>query len=236
MTDVFGFVWLRIKSLCWLMGFLLAATGAIASPEGKSADRNTVSPATVATARTSGTILVWGDSLSAAYGFAQAQGWPALLSAKLQASGFSHTVVNGSVAGETTAGGLARLPPVLAEHSPRIMLLALGANDGLRALSTAAMKTQLAQMIDLAQAQGATVLLFEMKIPPNYGPRYTQSFEAVYPELAQSTGAKLVPFFLADVALERTLMQADTIHPTAEAQPLLLERIWPVLESVLLEE
>ena len=182
------------------------------------------------------TILVWGDSLSAAFGFEKDKGWPTLLSEKLASEGFSVNVINGSVAGETTAGGLARLPRALETHQPEYVLLALGANDGLRALPPKAMKAQLGKMIGLSQAQGAEVLLFEMKIPPNYGPRYSEAFENVFHELAAETAVSLVPFFLLDVALAPEYMQSDNLHPTAEAQPLLLNRIWPVLKQTLVKQ
>lgn len=178
-------------------------------------------------------ILVWGDSLSAAYGFDQKLGWPALLGERLTAEGFDYQVINGSVSGETTAGGLARFPRAIAAHKPSVVLLALGANDGLRALPTTAMKQQLGKMISLAETQGAQVLLFEMKIPPNYGPRYAQAFEAVYQDLVTETQAILVPFFLLDVVLKPELMQSDNLHPTAAAQPLLLQRVWAGLEGLL---
>lgn len=179
------------------------------------------------------TILVWGDSLSAAYGFDKDLGWPTLLAEKLQAEGLGYRVVNGSVSGETTVGGLARLPRALAAHSPDIVLLALGANDGLRALPTAAMKKQLASMIALSEAQGAKVLLFEMKVPPNYGPRYAEAFDAVFQELVAETGAVLVPFFLMDVVLKPEMMQSDNLHPTEAAQPVLLQRVWTALKPVI---
>jgi acyl-CoA thioesterase-1 len=179
-------------------------------------------------------ILVFGDSISAGYGLPRVeQGWVALLQAKLKDQGYVYEVVNASVSGETTAGGLARLPRALGLHHPGIVILELGGNDGLRALPVPQMRDNLAQMIDLSAAAGARVLLVGMQIPPNYGPQYTAEFSAVYGELAHEKKLALVPFLLADVALNPALMQADGIHPNPAGQPKLLDTVWPALEPLL---
>jgi acyl-CoA thioesterase I len=180
------------------------------------------------------TILVFGDSISAGYGLPRVeQGWVALLQAKLMKEGYGYEVVNASVSGETTAGGLGRLPRALSLHHPSIVILELGGNDGLRALPIEQMRTNLARMLDLAKGAGAKVLLVGMRIPPNYGQKYTDEFAAVYAELARDQHVPLVPFLLKDVALRPDLMQADGVHPVEEAQPLLLAAVWPTLEPVL---
>ena len=179
-------------------------------------------------------ILVFGDSISAGYGLARVdRGWVALLQAKLKTEGYGDEVVNASVSGETTAGGLARLPRALNLHHPAVVVLELGGNDGLRALPIEQMRANLSQMIDLAKSAGAKVLLLGMRIPPNYGPQYTQQFSAVYADLARDKRVPLVPFLLSDVALHPDLMQADGVHPVEAAQPLLLATVWPTLAPLL---
>ena len=179
-------------------------------------------------------ILVFGDSISAGYGLAHVeQGWVALLQTRLKDQGYGDQVVNASVSGETTAGGLARLPRALTVHRPKIVILELGGNDGLRALPIAQMRANLAQMVDLATAAGAKVLLLGMRMPPNYGPDYTEQFHACYIELARDKKLPGVPFFLNDVALLPNLMQADGIHPNELGQPKLLATVWPVLQPLL---
>ena len=179
-------------------------------------------------------ILVFGDSISAGYGLPRVdRGWVALLQAKLKTEGYGDEVVNASVSGETTAGGLARLPRALGLHHPAVVVLELGGNDGLRALPIEQMRENLARMIDLAKGAGAKVLLLGMRIPPNYGPQYTQQFSAVYADLARDKHVPLVPFLLNDVALHPDLMQADGVHPVEAAQPLLLATVWPTLEPLL---
>jgi acyl-CoA thioesterase-1 len=176
------------------------------------------------------TILVFGDSISAGYGLPRVeQGWVALLQAKLKDQGYGYEVVNASVSGETTAGGLARLPRALALHHPAILILELGGNDGLRALAVEQMRDNLSRMIDLSTAAGAKVLLLGMRIPPNYGPQYTAQFAQVYSDLAREKRVPLVPFLLNDIALTPALMQADGIHPDGAGQPRLLENVWPAL-------
>jgi acyl-CoA thioesterase-1 len=179
-------------------------------------------------------ILVYGDSISAAYGLEHVeQGWVELLRTRLKEQGYVYQVVNASVSGETTAGGLARLPRALQVQHPKLLVLELGGNDGLRALSVTQMRANLAQMIDLATAAGAKVLLLGMRMPPNYGPEFTAAFHAVYTSLAQEKKAALVDFLLDGTALDPKLIQADDIHPNAAAQPILLNNVWPALKPLL---
>ncbi len=179
------------------------------------------------------TILVFGDSLSAAYGIRSEQGWVTLLMQRLQTQGYGSQVVNASVSGETSSGGLERLPRALKLHSPGIVILELGANDGLRGLPLEAMRENLGRMVQLAQAAGARVLLVGIRIPPNYGPRYTEEFARVYIELAQKYRLPLVPFLLEKVALDPALMQEDGMHPNAAAEPIVLDTLWPHLKALL---
>jgi acyl-CoA thioesterase-1 len=178
-------------------------------------------------------ILVFGDSLSAAYGIAQARGWVALLAERLKRERPDYSVVNASISGETTAGGAARISKALAQHKPAIVILELGANDGLRGLPLEQMKQNLASMIEQAQKAGARVLLVGMKLPPNYGPEYTRAFDSAYPELAKRYKTALIPFLLEDFAEKMELFQPDRIHPTEEAQPLMMERVWKTLQPLL---
>ena len=179
-------------------------------------------------------ILVFGDSISAGYGLAHVeQGWVALLQTRLKDQEYGYQVVNASVSGETTAGGLARLPRALTMHRPKIVILELGGNDGLRALPIAQMRANLAHMVDLARAGGAHVLLLGMRIPPNYGPDYTEQFRSSYSDLARDKKLPLVPFLLNDIALSPNLMQADGIHPDELGQPKLLANVWPALQPLL---
>jgi acyl-CoA thioesterase I len=178
-------------------------------------------------------ILVYGDSISAGYGIRVEHGWVSLLAQKISAEGYGFRVVNASVSGETTAGGLARLPRALSVQRPRILVLELGGNDGLRGLPLDGTRANLEQMIKLAQSQGVAVLLIGMRVPPNYGPRYTAQFQALYQDLAQSRHVPLVPFLLEHVALDETLMQADHIHPNERGQAALLDEMWPQLLPLL---
>jgi len=179
-------------------------------------------------------ILVFGDSISAGYGLARVeQGWVALLQTRLREQEYGYQVVNASVSGETTAGGLARLPRGLMLHQPKIVILELGGNDGLRALPIAQMRSNLVRMIDLSTAAGAQVLLLGMRIPPNYGPDYTEQFRLCYTEVARDKKLPLVPFLLNGIALTPNLMQADGIHPDELGQPLLMANIWPSLKPLL---
>ncbi len=181
------------------------------------------------------TILVMGDSLSAAYGIETSQGWVGLLRKRLAQRGYDYSVINASISGETSAGGLTRLPLELAQYRPALVILELGANDGLRGLSLGAMQQNLEKMITLSQHAGAKVLLIGILLPPNYGPRYTQEFAAIYPRLAKKQRVPLVPFLLAGIAEHRELMQADGMHPLASAEPRVLDNVWQYLQSLLIK-
>ena len=178
-------------------------------------------------------ILVWGDSLSAAYRMDEPQGWVALLENRLAEEGIAWRVINGSVSGETTAGGLARLPAMLESTQPDIVILELGGNDGLRGLPVLTMRNNLTRMIELSLEAGARVLLAGIQIPPNYGPRYTGPFYAQYRELAEQYELTLIPFLLEGIAEHAEFMQDDGIHPTAEAQPMILDIVWEPLLSLI---
>ena len=179
------------------------------------------------------TLLVVGDSISAGYGIEAEQGWVALLQKKLLTERLNYQVVNASISGDTSAGGLARIDKALAQAKPQWVLLELGANDGLRGLSPKEMKNNLSQIIQHSQKAGAKVALLAMKMPPNYGKRYIEMFYQVYPELAAELKIVLVPFILEDVALKKELMQADGLHPNAQGQPVIMEKIWQVFKKLL---
>jgi acyl-CoA thioesterase-1 len=179
------------------------------------------------------TLLVYGDSLSASYGIEQEQGWVNLLKIKLLSEEFPVDVVNGSVSGETTTGGLARLPAMLDSYQPELLILELGGNDGLRGLPLDLMRENLASMIDLAKASGAEVILTGIQIPPNYGPRYTAPFFEIYSALAKQKLLPLVPFLIDGIPQQPELMQNDGIHPRAEAQSMILDNVWPILKPQL---
>ena len=179
------------------------------------------------------TILVFGDSLSAAHGLRPEQGWVALLIARLRAQGYEYPVINASVSGETTTGGLSRLPRELRLTQPGIVILELGANDALQGLPLDLARQRLAEMMRLAGRAGARVLLVGLRIPPNYGPRYTKQFAGMYPGLARQFHCALVPFLLQRVALDPHLMQQDRLHPNARGEPLVLDTLWPYLEPML---
>ncbi len=179
------------------------------------------------------TILVLGDSISAGYGIKVEEGWVSLLTQRLKTKGYGYRVVNASVSGETTSGGVNRLPRALALHKPAIVILELGGNDGLRGLPITTSRANLTRMVELSQKSGARVLMVGMKIPPNYGPRYSGEFERMFSDLAKRYQLPLVPFFLDFVALDAALMQADGIHPNAKGQPRLLDNLWPKLEPML---
>ena len=178
-------------------------------------------------------ILVLGDSISAGYGLAANEGWVSLLQNRLKTQGYGYRVVNASVTGETTTGGLARLPRALSLHQPVIVVIELGGNDGLRGLPLDTSRANLQKMIDLSLGAGAKVLLLGMKIPPNYGPRYANEFENLYAALARRNKLAFEPFFLDEIALADGMMQEDGIHPTAKAQPIMLETLWPRLTPLL---
>lgn len=177
--------------------------------------------------------LVVGDSISAAFGLDTTQGWVALLQKRLDQQGKRIQVVNASISGDTSAGGLARLPALLAKHRPALVMIELGGNDGLRGTPLAQLQQNLADMISASQTSGAQVMLLGMRLPPNYGKRYTEGFAGVYEQLAATHQVPLLPFFLEGVGGVPGLMQADGIHPTADAQPRLLDNLWPLLEARL---
>jgi acyl-CoA thioesterase-1 len=178
-------------------------------------------------------LLVVGDSLSAEYGLARGTGWVQLLADRLRASGSDYRVVNVSISGETTSGGRSRLPALLKQHQPKIVVLELGANDGLRGLPLNVMKDNLGAMIRQSQAAGAKVLLVGVRVPPNYGRDYTERFAATYAALAREHKAALVPFLLEGFAEQLDLFQPDRIHPSAQAQPRMLDNVWPALQPLV---
>jgi acyl-CoA thioesterase I len=179
------------------------------------------------------TILVFGDSLSAAYGMAAKRGWVALLAERLERERPDYSVVNASISGETTAGGLARLPRALEQHKPAVLILELGANDGLRGLPVAAMEKNLSAMIVHARKAGARVLLVGMRIPPNYGPEYTREFDGAFARVAKRHKHRAGAVPARGMAEKRELFQPDRIHPSEAAQPILLENVWKELRPLL---
>lgn len=179
------------------------------------------------------TILVVGDSLSTAHGIDVRSGWVALLQRRLEQQHLGYKIVNASISGDTSANGLARLPPLLSQHRPAIVIIALGGNDGLRGLAPEQMKHNIAAMVTKAKMQGAKVLLAGVPLPPNYGKRYTDKFDQVYREIAAQQRIPLVPSILGSVAEDRSLFQRDGIHPTAQAQPRILENVWAALRPML---
>lgn len=205
----------RLRAVVWV-GLLLASTstsvGAHASLQS---------------------IVVLGDSISAAYGMSLEEGWVALLQHRLHAEGTSYTVVNASISGDTSAGGLRRLPDLLSTHAPRIVIIELGGNDGLRGYPINQLTQNLRQMIQLIESVGAIAVILPMEIPPNLGKVYTDAFRNSFAKAAENSEALVGEFPLESVALNPLLMQADGIHPTADAQPLILESVWRVLESAL---
>ncbi|MBP6596842.1 MAG: arylesterase [Arenimonas sp.] len=190
-------------------------------------------PAALASAAAPRTVLVLGDSLSAAYGIEPEQGWVALVASRVQAEHAGWQVVNASVSGETTAGGASRIAGELARHRPEVVVIELGANDGLRGLPLDQARANLDRMILAAKASGARVLLLGMRLPPNFGPQYTQQFEQNFLTLASQHEVALLPFLLEPIATERDSFQADSIHPVAAVQPRLRDHVWPALEPLL---
>ena len=181
-------------------------------------------------------ILVLGDSISAAYGMSLEQGWVALLEAQLGTDTTPVEVVNASISGETTAGGLRRLPELLTLHEPTIVVIELGPNDGLRGYPLDRLQTNLQQLVTLSQEAGASVVLVPMEIPPNYGSRYTAGFRDSFTDVAASTGVALAPFLMEGVATDPEMMQADGLHPTVKAQPLMLQNILPTIKAVMSDQ
>ena len=208
----------------WLLGFSLIVTALVALPTSAKL----INPSTQ-------TIVVFGDSLSAGYGIGQNQGWVTLLQTRLTQQKLPYQVVNASISGETTSGGLARFSEMLATHKPSIVILELGANDGLRGLPVSDMRSNLNNMILQAKAAKTKLLLVGMKIPPNYGQKYSRDFSASYVILAKQHKIKLVPFLLEGVAGKPSLIQDDGLHPIAAAQLKLQDNVWPKLEKLLNE-
>lgn len=184
-------------------------------------------------AATTPTIMVLGDSLSSAHGIDERQGWVNLLRQKLEENGYPQTVVNASISGDTTQDGLSRLEDAIGHHRPDIVIVELGGNDGLRAFPIDAIRSNLSRIMETIRESGAKIVLAGMRMPPNYGPAYTDAFAQLYPDLAVRFHAALVPFFMEGVATDPELMQGDGIHPNARGQPLLLGNVWPVLQPLL---
>ncbi len=178
-------------------------------------------------------ILVYGDSLSAEYGIVRGAGWVALLSERLRKEGFPHRVINTSISGETTAGGLHRLASTLKKHRPQIVLLALGANDGLRGLPIGQTRRNLETMLTMAQQANAQAVVIGIRMPPNYGPEYTRAFERLFTDIGRERSLPVVPFLLEGIADNPRFFQADTIHPNEQAQPKILSNVWPILAPLL---
>ncbi len=189
-------------------------------------------PCSLAVAADQG-VLVFGDSLSAGFGIRVSESWPALLTQRLKQDASAQAVTNASISGETTAGGRARLAAVLKQFKPSVVILALGANDGLRGLPVASLKDNLSYMIKLAKQHRARVLLVGMRLPPNYGPKYTEAFEAAFRDLAKREEIALLPFLLEPIALDQNAYQGDGLHPTAAAQPKILDHVWGALKPLL---
>lgn len=210
---------LHALRVCLLLGLALLFTGQLAWAESTAGERPR--------------ILVVGDSISAAYGMSLEQGWAALLERQLRGRWPDARVINASISGDTSAGGARRLPKLLEEHAPDLVVIELGGNDGLRGYPTSKLEANLSFMAEAASAAGAQVLILPMEIPPNYGPRYTRSFRESYERAATDTGATLGPFLLDGIATEARLMQQDGIHPTVEAQPMITDIVQPVIETLL---
>ena len=179
------------------------------------------------------TVLVFGDSLSAGYGIDIDNSWTALLQDRLEELGYEHRVVNASISGETTEGGAARIETALSTFTPDLIILELGGNDGLRGFPPERMRLNLEKIIKRSKDSGASVVLLGIRIPTNYGPRYTAAFEGVYRQVADDLGIEWIEFFMEGVAMNDELLQADRIHPNTEAQPILLENAWPIISATL---
>ena len=203
------------------------------SSTAASADATTADGGATAATNATRNVLVLGDSLSAAYNLAAEQGWVALLDARMREQGTGFRMVNASISGETTAGGASRIDAALAEHRPAIVVIALGANDGLRGLPLEETRANLERMVRASEAAGAEVLLMGMRLPPNYGPEYTENFFAMFGEIAGSEGTAHLPFLLEPIAFDDQAFQADRLHPTAEAQPVLADHVWAELAPLL---
>jgi len=179
------------------------------------------------------TIVVLGDSLSSGYGLHIGESWVSMLEERLRAEGYGYEVVNASITGDTTSGGLARLPALLAMHEPSIVIVELGGNDGLRGQPVPTLRANLGRILELARDHGAAPILTGIQIPPNYGPSYTGAFARVYSELAAEFGIALVGFLMEDVALNGDLMQSDGMHPNARGHEVMLENVWATLAELL---
>lgn len=189
--------------------------------------------ASLAHAAGAATILVWGDSLSAGYGLKAEEAWPALLQSQLRREGFQHTVVNASISGETTAGGRSRLARALTEYKPAVVVVELGANDGLRGLPSQLMADNLQAMLRMAREAGARTLLIGMEMPPNFGAAYVARFRQTYAQVAQAQATAFIPFMMEGFAQRPEMFQPDGIHPTADAQPLILQTVWKGIKPLL---
>ena len=179
------------------------------------------------------TVLIFGDSLSAGYGIEVDQSWAALLQARLRDQGYEHQVVNASISGETTEGGATRINSALADFSPDLIILELGGNDGLRGFPAARMKGNLEKIVTRSKVSGATVVLLGIRIPTNYGPRYSAEFESVFRQVSEDLDVQWIEFFMDGIALDDDLLQDDRIHPNAVAQPMLLDNAWPIISAAL---
>ena len=186
-----------------------------------------------AAAAPAATILVYGDSLSAGYGLPSGKDWASLLAGRLREEGFNYKVANASISGETTLGGRNRIAASLKQHQPDVVILALGANDGLRGASLVEMRSNLEALVDASRESGARVLLVGMRLPPNYGAAYTEKFQKVFAEVAASRKVALAPFLFEGFADKRDYFQSDTVHPSANAQPIILETVWKGLKPLL---
>jgi acyl-CoA thioesterase-1 len=179
------------------------------------------------------TILIFGDSLSAGYGIEVDQSWATLLQIRLSEQGYEHRVINASISGETTEGGATRIETALTDFSPDVIILELGGNDGLRGFPAARVKTNLEKIVTRAKASGAAVVLLGIRIPTNYGPRYSAEFEAVFRQVSENLDVRWIEFFMDGIALDDDLLQDDRIHPNALAQPMLLDNAWPIISATL---
>jgi acyl-CoA thioesterase I len=211
-----------LAAMLCMLALHATAIGAITSKSSKAA-----------TAPARPVILVLGDSLSAEYGLQRGSGWVQLLAHRLQQSGSNYTVVNASISGETTSGGRTRLPALLKQHRPAIVIIELGGNDGLRGLPVAQMQENLAAMVRASQASGAKVLIAGIRVPPNYGRDFTERFYAAFGNVAKQYNTALVPFLLEGFNDSGEFFQSDRIHPTAQAQAKILQTVWPILQPLL---
>jgi acyl-CoA thioesterase-1 len=226
-------------ALIFVVSALLAATGPnghagnSAQPAQSAPSHLQESSKTAASESLAANILVLGDSISAGYGMNIDDGWVNLMNQALKKRELGYRMINASISGETTIGGLKRLPDLLREHAPQIVVLELGGNDGLRGYPTTKILNNLLQMTNLVKAAGAEPVIITMRIPPNYGPRYTRAFEQVFADAAEESNAALVPFLFDELAIDAQMMQDDGIHPTAKAQPVLVEGFLPFLMDLM---